>query len=152
MYFPVQKVKNNSVPVGIKKKKKIIISEGKKIRKKISIFVWISQGQFQQPHSSLLPFLPSSLPPPLCVLELQSKGLETFQRSVTNEDHMCTAPLVELRTKLNCTNLLSTRGKAGLPPSLITHPQVMNEAHSGNCHLVLDHFEEEINHLSKRQT
>lgn len=39
MYFPVQKVKNNSVPVGIKKKKKIIISEGKKIRKKISIFV-----------------------------------------------------------------------------------------------------------------
>lgn len=65
--FPVQKVKNNSVPVGLKKKhttQRTRKRGGEKRKKKISIHVWISQGRFQQPHSSLLPFLPSCFPHP----------------------------------------------------------------------------------------
>lgn len=151
--FPVQKVKNNSVPVGLKKKTHN--TENKKERggkkKKENLHPCLDFTGTVPAASFLPPSLPPFLlPPPLCVLELQSKGLETFQRSVTNEDHMCAAPL-ELRTKLNCKSLLSAGGKADLPPSPITHPQVMNEAHSGNCQLVSEQFEEEINHFSNRK-
>lgn len=82
----------------------------------------VSKYGFQRDNSSslILPSFPSPFltPPSLCVLKLQPKDLEAFQRSVTNEDHMCSAPLVQSRTKPNCKSLLSTGQKSGFTPIL----------------------------------
>jgi len=79
-----------------KKKKKRTRKKGVKKRKKKEKLHPYLDFRHMAPAAS---FLPSSLPAfcapsALCVLKLQPKDLETFQRSVTNEDHMCAIPLV----------------------------------------------------------